>query len=324
MSKESIVPINPLKSIFEVMKDSNGEREDKKLTILGDTISKGQDSVHELSKNVVEVVSKSAERASDITKETISKVQDNSHELNQSALKIVSESAERTSDVLEKSYEKHNLALAEKDKKIEEYQKSLQAVSEKVVELRVKEDIRNKYMQGVQEYATLQANYEEELSNVENQIYVMERKMAPLEKELQEIETNLKIEDRILDKANFEFEKSIEELENIKLEYKDSMIEEKYFEHLNRSKRKVKRILDEIFHHEYSLLNIEKDRLNKITEIAPLKEELEKLKIHFNLLSNSKKKFERVGVLSMLSPKSKEEVSDNRGQHLEVIDVIAE
>jgi len=237
---------------------------------------------------------------------------------------IEDNSLDGASNLIEKTYEKHNLTLAEKDKEIKEYHKTLQIISEKVVELRVKEDIRNKYMQGVQEYAILQANYEEELSNVENQIRVMERKMAPFEKELQEIETNLKIEDRILNTSNFEFEKSIEELENIKLEYKDSMIEEKYLEHLNRSKRKVKKILDEIFHHEYCLLNIEKDRLNKITEIAPLKEELENLKIHFTFLLNSKKKFEKVSMLSMLTPKDKKKVLYNAGRYSEVIDVIAE
>lgn len=129
----------------------------------------------------------------------------------------------------------------------------------------------------------------------------------------------------MFDKSNFEFEKSLEELENIKLEYKDSMTKEKYLEHFNRSKRKLSKILNEISHYEYLLLNIEKERLNKIAEITPLREQLGQLNIHFNLLENSKKNFEKVGMIGMINTSTNNKVSElTHEKHEEIIDVIAE
>ena len=267
---------------------------------------------------------------------TISKTQDNSQEVTLKSMEYVSNSADKIIDVTEKLsknhndrteklYEKHNLTLSEKDKEIKDYQQSLKIVSEKMIELHLKEDINSKYMKGVHDYASLVANYEEELSSIEYNIKITNQKIEPIEKELKEIESNLKIENRMFDKSNFEFEKSLEELENIKVEYKDSMTKEKYLEHFNRSKRKLRKIFDELSDYESRLLNIEKERLNKIMEITPLKEELEKLEIHFNLLKNSKKNFEKVSMLSIINPESNNKVSSlSNEKHEEVIDVIAE
>lgn len=290
-----------------------------------------------------EIVTKTLDNSQNITQEslvivgeTISKTQNNSQELNLNSIKHLNDTSNKTIDLterlseshnnkIERLSENHNLALSKNNKEMKNYQQALTIISERMIELRIKEDINSKYMKGVHNYTVLVAKYAEDLSNIKYNIKVTNKQIEPIQHELQEIESNLKIETRMFDRFNFEFEKSFEELEKIKFDYKDSMTEEKYLEHFKRSKRELRKSLNEISYCECRLLNFEKERLNKVIEITPLIEQLGQLNIHLNLLENSKENFEKVSMIGILNTATNNKVSELTHQrHEEIIDVLAE
>lgn len=135
-------------------------------------------------------------------------------------------------------------------------------------------------------FEEIHAYYNLQIKDIENTIKRAKNSLLPFEKILRDIEVDIKVlESKYMD-LNYEFEKEIDEIENIKFEYKSIMKEEEYLKILQRKERGVRRLIDKILDRERQLLNKEKERLHKLEEMKPRERELTNLEILLESLKN--------------------------------------
>jgi hypothetical protein len=239
---------------------------------------------------------KSVDNMKDIADKGMQTVADTTVKMADKNQNIIIDTHEKFRNSLDEIESKHKEEIAKSQEKIHNYQDMLYKTTIEIIRQRTIKEIKEEFAQNVLTLVEAKAKYEENVSKTKNDIKRIKNNLKPLQDELQKIEIEIKILESHYKKLNNDFDTLIKALDELKYEYKHNMDESKYYEIYRRKYREQKRIVDDIEQKELELLNRELERLNKIEEMEPLLQEIERNEIALEYLENEHDKLIQIGM----------------------------
>ncbi len=286
-----IVPINELiKPIVDIFKNKY-DKEKTEIKEENETkrkeISADEEKTKTAIKSVTEITGKVLEDSKEIVKSSIDSSIENHKEnikhiervyqqnkgitektLNQYEVMIAKEKEEKTKFLnIHREQNKENLRLSE----------NISILKEEVLELKIKKEIEKKIYTKLYNKQQILIELEKEKKKLAFEISERLKQVKPLDEELNKINIDLEINTSHFVKENIEFEKKIENIEKLVFEYKDIIDRKEYKNILEREKRELNKIEDNIIKYEYKMLNCELRKLTKEKEREPIKSEIQEL-----------------------------------------------
>ena len=177
------------------------------------------------------------------------------------------------------------------------------------------------YKQGLYEYKESIQSYNLEIEKLKNKIDNQSELCDKEEKNLLMIEHELLFENKAYDKLQVQCLGFLNSIEELQMDYKDILDEEKYATTFKRKERELLDALDEIEIAELSLLKRELERLNFLESFEPKQRELKSLKVALKELELEKRYFESMG-LQKVSSVQLENKSSSMEKLTEVVDTV--
>lgn len=153
-------------------------------------------------------------------------------------------------------------------------------------------ELNQRYQEDTKHYAQEIQNFNLQIETLKNDIEEAIEEKKEQEEECAKVTSEIGFQSRIIAESNDAFHQAIASLDELEIEYKESMEASEYMHIVKKKKHALQKLLDNIEAQEAALLNYELERLNILELLAPKRKHVEQLQKQLKTLEQEKLHFE--------------------------------
>ena len=178
------------------------------------------------------------------------------------------------------------------DKNIEYTPVTIQNESAHATTMQALVELTQYYQEGTQRYSQEIQKYNLEIEKTKDLIAQAQNDNKEDEEIFSKCAREVSYYARVIGESNDSFHQDIGSIEELQLEYKESMDASDFMKIMKKKNYALRKLLDKIAEQEEQLLNHELERLNILEKLTPKRRQIEQLQGQLKTLEREKKHFE--------------------------------